>query len=828
MSALISWYIVITILGWLTFPLAYTLFPALTDRGYAISRAFGLLIWGYVFWLFASLGIAQNDVGGLLLALLILIGLSVWAAVTDRGPRTVVQWLTDNRRLILSTELLFLLAFAAMAWVRANNPEIFTAGGEKWMETAFINAILHSPTFPPHDPWLSGYAISYYYFGYVMTAMLAKLTSTPAPVAHNLMLSLIFALSAVGAYGLLYNLLSAYRRSRGQEEKAGIFNTVGALFAPLFLLIVSNLQGVFESLHSKGIGWVFNGGEPAPSAPFWSWVDLQIISKTPPTLPLRWIPTEFFWWWRASRVIMDYDLTGKWTGDVIDEFPFFSYLLGDLHPHVLAMPFNLLAIAVALNIFLGGWRGKIDLFFGELKISKVGFVLIALVLGGLAFLNTWDILLGAAVIVFSYGLAQVREDGWGWERIEDILLLGIPAGVAAFLMYLPFFAGFSSQAGGILPNFMFPTRGTHLWIMWGTLFIPVFAYLIYLWRTKTSANWRLGILTSLGVVVALILLMFVVGFIGLKLKPLEVQGVLDSQGRNVGQFIADSFSRRGVYIGSLLTLLALLIPALAFLFKKNDSVPEDELAENKLSAFSVPPSAFVLLLISLGVLLILGPEFVYLRDNFFYRINTVFKFYYQAWILLSIVAAFAVAAMLSELRGLASAVYSIVIVIVIGLGLVYPIFSIPNKTDDFKANNPQQRTLDGSAYLAASMPDDYHAFQFMQTLEPGVVAEAIGGQYSEYARVSTFTGLPTVLGWPGHEGQWRNNALQGTRQADIETLYTTPDWATTQQIINQYHIRYIYIGNLERTAYRVNEDKFNRSLKLIYQQGSVSIYEVSQ
>jgi uncharacterized membrane protein len=322
--------------------------------------------------------------------------------------------------------------------------------------------------------------------------------------------------------------------------------------------------------------------------------------------------------------------------------------------------------------------------------------------------------------------------------------------------------------------------------------------------------------------------MFIIGVIGLELKPLEVKAVLDSQGRTIGQFVADGFARRIMYIGSLLTLLALLIPTFAFLFKSNDSFSEDALVENKPSAFSVQPSAFVLLLISLGALLILGPEFLYLRDNFFYRINTVFKFYYQAWILLSIAAAFAVAVMLSELRGLASAIYSIVIIIVIGLGLVYPIFSIPSKTDNFKANNPEQRTLDGSAYLANSMPDDYQAFQFMRGLEQGVVAEAVGGQYSEYARVSTFTGLPTVLGWPGHEGQWRDTSLQGTRQADIETLYTTPDWPTTQQIINQYNIRYIYIGYLERTTYRVNEDKFNRYLKLIYQQGSVSIYEVSQ
>ena len=79
------------------------------------------------------------------------------------------------------------------------------------------------------------------------------------------------------------------------------------------------------------------------------------------------------------------------------------------------MPFNLLAIAVALNIFLGGWPGGINLFFGELKINKTGFFTIALVLGGLAFLNTWDILPGAALIVLSYASGPVREAGWDWE-----------------------------------------------------------------------------------------------------------------------------------------------------------------------------------------------------------------------------------------------------------------------------------------------------------------------------------------------------------------------------------------------------------------------------
>ena len=838
MTEFISWYILITLLGWITFPLAYRLFPALADRGYTLSRAFGLLVWGFVFWLFASLGIAQNDIGGLLLGVVVLGGLSVWAYFTQHETRTtqLLDWLKENKFLILTTELIFLLAFALMAFIRAGNPETFTSGGEKWMEVAFINAILHSPTFPPHDPWLSGYAISYYHFGYVMTAMLAKFTSTPAAVAHNLMLSLIFALSAVGAYGILYNLLAATQTEKVEGRTSEIVNrqssVVNPLFGPLFLLIISNLEGFLHSLHHAGLFWKFNADGTATSR-FWAWLDILDL-KTAPIQPFTWAPKEFFWWWRASRVIQDYELNGT-PLEVIDEFPFFSYLLGDLHPHVLAMPFMLLAIAVALNIFLGGWRGRMNLFFGELRIGKEGFLVSALLLGGLAFLNTLDILPGAALIVFSYALLRVRESGWGWERIEDILLLGIPVVVTAYVMYLPFFVGFDSQAGGILPSFIFPTRGAQLWVMWGTLFVPLFAYLIHVWANKSPVNWRAGVLTGLGLVLVLLIAMFAVGFLALALKPDLVNPLLESQGRSVSQFIADSMARRLKYIGGLLTLLAILIPALSFLFSNRQSIED---AGNNPNQARHPfilhpsdtaqgkPSLFILLLISLGTILIIAPDFLYLRDNFSYRINTVFKFYYQAWELLSLAAAFGVAVMFSKLRGWTLGFYTTLMVIVIAVGLAYPAFALPSKTDNFKFKNPEQRTLDGSAYLARQMPDDYQALQFMKQLEPGVVAEAVGGQYSEYARFSTFTGMPTVLGWPGHEGQWRDGALQGSREQDIAALYSTPDWITTRDIIERYNIRYIVVGNLERNKYRVNDEKFNNFLKPIYRQGSIIIYEV--
>ncbi len=795
MIAFLSWYILIMLLGWLTFPLAFYLFPALADRGYTIARALGLLIWGYIFWLFASFRIAQNDLGGLLLGLVVLGGLSAWAFLKCRSEMR--DWFRENWRLILTTEALFLLAFGFMAFVRASNPEI--VGTEKPMELMFINGILNSPTFPPRDLWLSGYSISYYYFGYVMASMLAMFTGVPGTLAFNLMLSLIFGLSALGAYGILYNLLAMGQRLQVEGQTSHPRSSFFfPLLGPLFLLIVSNAEGFLEVLHVRGFLWKEGNN-------FWTWLDIPEL-RDAPTNTLAWVPDRFWWWWRASRVIQDYDLNGTFR-EVIDEFPFFSYLLGDLHPHVLAMPFNLLAIAVALHLYFGGWRGRTNLFFGELRINKAGFLIIALVLGGLAFLNTWDILIAGALIVFSYALARVREEGWGWERIEDILLLGVPVALSAFLMYLPFYVGFDSQLGGILPNFMYPSRGAQLWVMWGTLLIPLFAYLIYLWRNRTPADWRTSLLTALGVLLVLIIAMFVIGFMGLRLQPDLVNGILAEQGRDIGAFIADSMARRLTYIVGLLTLLALFIPALAFLLRSETH-----------------PSSFVLLMMALGALLIVGPDFLYLRDNFGYRINTTFKFYYQAWIVLSLAAAYGIVVLFRNLRGAANLAFSVLFTLVLIVGLTYPVLSVLNKTNNF--NPPAGYSLNDFDRVQRENPDEAAAIQWLRAAPDGIVAEAVGGAYSSYARISIYTGLPTVLGWGNHEGQWRDNALQGSRQQDIETLYTVNDWTITQEIINRYNIRYVYVGNLERTTYRVNEEKLNRFLKPVFQQGSVTIYEV--
>ncbi|HEX2698269.1 MAG TPA: DUF2298 domain-containing protein, partial [Anaerolineales bacterium] len=643
MTAFFAWYIIVTLLGWLTFPLAYRLFPALADRGYSLSRAAGLLIWGYVFWLFTSLGLTQNTIGGILFALLVLAGLSVWA--TAKSKSEIVDWIRSNRGLVITVEVLFVLAFAFLAFLRAGNPEL--DGTERPMELMFINAILRSPTFPPHDSWLSGYAISYYYFGYVMAALLAKLSNVPGSMAHNLMTALIFALAAVGSYGILYNLLSllnpkseiANRKSEPSSPDARLL--LSALLAPLFLLLVSNLGGFLEVLHTQGVFWNSN-----PSN-FWTWLDIKEL-RDPPGQPYQWIPNRYLWWWRSSRVISDFDLMHN-PQEVIDEFPFFSFLLGDLHPHVLAIPFNLLGVALALNLFLGGWQGEANLFGLRLKISKVGFIASALALGGLAFLNTWDILPGAVLIVSAYVLSRVREEGWSWTRLEDVFAFGIPLGLFAFLLYLPFYFGFSSQAGGILPNLINPTRGAQLWVMFAPFFVPIFAYFLYLaFREKKTGNWLLSLLLVIGFTLLLWGLSWLIAWFAYLRDPGFAQNYLSSQGlTDSAQLFAASLSRRFISIGGLLTIIALLVPATALL---SASYRQSEIENRKSDVQDLAPN-FAFLLITVAALLVLAPEFVFLRDGFGTRMNTIFKFYYQAWLLFSLAAAFGAAVLLQKLRG---------------------------------------------------------------------------------------------------------------------------------------------------------------------------------
>jgi YYY domain-containing protein len=836
MTETLSWYLASSLLGWLTFPLVFRLFPALADRGYTLARAVGILLWGWLFWILASLGVLRNDLGGLLFAFLVLLGLSLWSLKTDNWSliTEIKDWLSSNKRVILVSEILFFVAFAFLAFVRASNPE--AVGTEKPMELAFINAILRSPTFPPNDPWMSGYSISYYHFGYIITAMFARLTGVSGNVAFNLISALVYALTAVGSYGILYNLLAAYtgkqvhtytRRHVDTDDltpnsQSSIVNRKSAialaLLAPLFLLILSNFEGLLEIFH--GLGWFWTSNS---TTNFWTWLNIKDLNEA--STGGGWMPDRYLWWWRASRVVSDFDLLGAHQ-EIIDEFPAFSFVLGDIHPHILSLPFNMLGIGVALNLFLGGWRGIIRFLDLKLRATPRDFFFTALVLGGLAFLNTWDILPIAALIVGAYLLVRVRDEGWGWSRLEDALLLGLPLAASAFVLYLPFYVGFSSQAGGLLPNLINPTRGAHLWVMWGTLLLPLLAYLIYLTRDReTRPRYGTALAWTLGGILFLWALSWLLGLAAQSLQPDFVAQYLASQQQpDVASFFQAALVRRLSSIGGLLTIAVVFWLAIAHLLGRTQVDPLDTPTLNT-DHRSLITDHFVLLLILLASLLILAPDFVYLRDGFGYRINTIFKFYYQAWQFWAIAAAFGTAVLLRNLRGVWNVAWRVLLGLVLIAGLIYPVLAFLNKTNNF--NPPIGYTLDASAHLAIYNPEDAEAIRFLQSAPLGVVAEAIGGSYSYYTRISTHSGQPTVLGWAWHEYQWRGDwNAHGTREIDIMTLYESPKWDDAKAVIEMYNIRYIVVGNLERTTYKVSEIKFQQNLVVIFQAGNTVIYGV--
>jgi uncharacterized membrane protein len=205
--------------------------------------------------------------------------------------------------------------------------------------------------------------------------------------------------------------------------------------------------------------------------------------------------------------------------------------------------------------------------------------------------------------------------------------------------------------------------------------------------------------------------------------------------------------------------------------------------------------------------------------------NTIFKFYFQTWMFWGIAAAFATTVLWQELKRWRQTLFTILWSLVIAAALVYPVLMLLNKTNSFK---PQQWTLDGNAYLQVYHPDELLAMNWLDTQPLGNIVEAWGGSYTEFARVSEQTGFPTVLGWWGHEEQWRGGwyAEILSRQNAIKQLYESSSWVDTDEIIATYDIRYIYVGYLETSTYHVSLDKFNQHLKTVYQNQTVTIYEV--
>jgi len=821
MADFILWLIIVTVLGWLAFPICFTFFNKACDRGFSVAKVIGVLLWGYIYWLGNISGLLSNSRAGAL-SVLLLLGVISFFFIRKQGIGKILDWVKTNSRLVIWQEAVFICAFLIWAVVRGANPEI--SGTEKPMELAFINGIYQSRSFPPNDPWLSEYAISYYYFGYLIIAALMHLLGTASGVAFNLGISLTFGLVAASSWGILVNLLvQKAQDAKGQLNDAQLRRIMLlALLAPLFILILGNAEGFLEMLHSRGLFW----NENLTASGFWQWLDIQDLTN-PPSLPLDWNPSRLGgnWWWRASRVLQDYTAAGQ-SREIIDEFPFFSYLLADLHPHVLAMPAVLLAIYAGFYVLrFSVTRASSLKILDYLKSADVWFL--AFITGSLIFLNTWDFPIYFGLISLAFIIPVIRKQGWKKERLLEFFAFAIPFGLACIFLFLPFLVGLSSQAGGFLPSLVFRTRAVHFLVMFFPLIIPVSVFV----GVK-------AIHQGIGRKVGVVFLFCLAGAACLFMVGLAIPAVSDGLPRwlpgfgdaasqtfasifgagSMGELIVQSIERLAEYPWLVVYLLLLISVTLVMIFQK----PGDHV---ELQTESRPHSSaddFVLLLILTGAMLTLVPEFFYLRDQFGWRMNTIFKFYFQIWILFAVAAAYAIANIAFIEKKWKTSILSVCSMLLIGIGLVYPAYAVFDKTNSFRNI---EWSLDGNKFYQRAYPSEMEAIEYLKTLPFGTIAEAIGGSYSGYGRVSKITGYPTVLGWPGHELQWRGGSMEmGSRESDIKLLYETDAWETAMWVLDHYSIDYVFIGSMENNAYQVREEKFADNLSVIYQNNDAVIY----
>ncbi|MDQ4045197.1 MAG: DUF2298 domain-containing protein, partial [Chloroflexota bacterium] len=718
------------------------LLPTLPDCGYAVAKISGLLAIAWGVWLLASVRLVpfgRFSIGAVFAVMLLVALAATWRRWGD-----VLRALRQRWRWVVATEVLFLLAFGGMLWMRAMNPDLWQPGrgGEKPMEMAIFTAILRSEWFPPYDPWFSGGVLHYYYLGYVPWVGLTRLLGIAPETAFNLALPSLFALLVVGAWSAAAALIVAASR-RSAVRASGWRPVLLALPAPVLVVLAGNLDFV------RRLGRGEWGGEPPPE-----WIgplgDVGLVLAgiwraltAPPNLP----PDGY---WAPSRVIPN----------TVNEFPYFTFLFGDLHAHMLGMPVVAATIVVAIALATGGMCGT----GGEGVLATLGGWRRALslaVLGGflsgtLLGTNPWDyppafalLVAGAAIhLLVSVDFARL------WRPVRDLAIFVVMVLVVGRLLYWPFLDRYGALSPEILPALESTALRDYLTIH-GLLLVAAAGYLLVAVVRSAVVMWRSG--------------------------------------------------RAGRAAAAATVLLVIGLYAVAFLTGDTALFLTAGLATTFVAiagAVRLPAHLLIITMIALALALALAAEMLRFSNDIG-RMNLVFKFYLHAWQVLAIAAAASIVLVLSgagglrPLRvrgGLLAAMRSVWLVIVAVLltgALAYPALATASRLGDRVA--PLSPTLDGLAYMqhaeftegpsggepsAISAASDRAAIAWLREQVEGtpVILEAQLPAYRWGGRISSTTGLPTVLGWTWHEIQQRpgHAPLVDKRVSDVTTIYGSP------------------------------------------------------
>ena len=790
------WIIVAEVIALIVFPVAFIVFRPLADRGWLFSKGLGLLLLGLVVWLLSSLELmaftrAAVIAGAIALSLVNL-------ALLILKWEEVRAFFKERWKTLLVAELVFLAAFAVFILVRMANPDLWHPyrGGEKPMDMAYLNAVLKSSYMPPYDPWFGGGYINYYYWGQFLVGMLIHATGIAPEIALNLAVPLFFAMTAAFSYSVVYNLASA-ARGRGALS-GGVSPIFAGLLGALFVVVLGNLDGAIQL------------GQGA-----WRAV-------------VEGLPMGDFDFWRSSRM-----MPPDPPGHEITEFPFFTFLFADPHAHLWALPFTVLCIGICAAVVLGiksraGW----DSVWNAEQLLRIAILGIAV--GALRLLNTWDyptyLLLGAAAVVLGEYLAQGGISALMIMRSGVKSALVFLIGYAAFLPYHLYYETFFSsverttnttplwQFLAITGLFVFAIGSFYLWELRGTLkstlsaIRPTFDSLVdTLCERRTNSAPLLGPWT----LIALILSALAAGY------------VLTA--------LAYGYGAGGTMIFAI-ALIALII-AVALRALAN-------------TGRETQVTLFVSLMAGTAFALVLGLD-VFRVEGDIERMNSVFKFYMQVWVLLALAAAYMVWRLFaSDLFNGARPwgyryVWAGVLAVLLASAFVYPVLGTQDRLRDRFNGNVTPLTLDGLAYIEGTIynepegPVDLRAdFEGIRWLRENVkgspmVLEANTPTYRWGGRVSIYTGLPSVVGWQWHQEQqrWDYRQMVAPRIRDVERIYSTSDASVAVELLEKYPIKYIYVGQLERSYYsQEGIAKFDSDLAVhlnkVFDSDEVTIYEV--
>ena len=597
-------------------------------------------------------------------------------------------------RIILFEELLFFAALAFWAFIRGFQPNII--GLEKFMDFGFVNSILRSKFFPPKDMWFAGETINYYYFGHLMTAVLTKLSGLASSITYNLMISTIFALTFTGAFSLGGNLIYGDRKSQIVNRKSSKV-LAGGLLSAFLLTLSGNLHTLWWFLKHK----VFTG----------------------------------YWYPDATRFIVE-----KFGAldNTIHEFPLYSWVVADLHGHMINVPVVLLILALLLNLKTDYGKQKTDLedrkpkgdairlpssvFDPVFRLRPSVFIFLALCFATTFMTNIWDI----PIYFLVMGLVVYRF------LARPVATLHVCFGVLLFscLLSLPFHLNFENIAKGVaLTDFHSPPW--MLLVLWG---FPLFV-------TVAATPW----------------------------------------------------------------------------VARKEGAPG---ARN-----------YITTLLVVSWLLILIPEIIYVKDiyiNSYQRANTVFKLTYQSFIMFSLAGGYIVIKTLSNLKkNFFHFAYAVALFVLLIFAFIYPFYAVRSY---YGLRNYQG--LEGLKWLEQQYPDDYEAINWLKENIKGqpVILEAVGESYTDFGRVSSNTGLPTVVGWTVHEWLWRGSYDgPGARDAEVRKIYESADAKNAKELLTKYKIEYVFVGNLERQKYAgLLEEKFAKMGKVVFENEGTKIYHLSK